>query len=67
MSRQKHTLFNMTREMLRQFVSCLGYEGEMLTVQKKIVQRGSDQPPEAYDIRMNSEGRKNLQPSQAPR
>lgn len=57
----------MTREMLRQFVSCLGYDDDMVTVQRKIVERSPNLTPEAYDIRLNSESRKNFQPSQAPR
>ena len=67
MYRHKHTLFSMTREMLRQFVTCLGYDAEMQTTQKKHIHKGSYLTPDAYDIRLNGDERKNHQPTQAPR
>jgi hypothetical protein len=57
----------MTREMLRQVVSCLGYDVDSPTAQKKFVQKGSYLTPDAYDLRVNSDERKNLQTAQAPR
>ena len=67
MSRNKQTLFSMTREMLRQFVSCLGGESDHQTTTKKNQYRGTSLTPEAHDVRMNGDARKNLQSVQAPR
>jgi hypothetical protein len=67
MSRNKQTLFSVTREMLRQFVSCLGGDGDLHSTNKKSNDKGAYMSPEAYDIRMNGDGRKSLQSVQAPR
>ena len=67
MSRNKQTLFNMTREMLKQFVSCLGGENDYPAINKKSNYKGASLTPEAYDIRMNGHARKNLQSVRAPR
>lgn len=67
MSRNKQTLFSVTREMLRQFVSCLGGDHDSQSTNKKSIDKGTYMTPDAYDIRMNGDGRKGLQSVQAPR
>ena len=67
MSRNKQTLFSVTRAMLRQFVSCLGGENEFPATKKNNDKGGAYMTPEAFDIRMNGDGRKSLQSVQAPR